>query len=543
MKLFLPNKSKWFARWVAVVFLALPPAWLQAQTYIEYNAPINISNGTVDEYNYILIGPDAALTIEEDWYVMAQNIYIHPDAVIMGPGVIHIMDPGTFGNLPSGSTTIDGGGVNIDAVISIENPNNVSLASIDPVAAIPAISWTDPGSTGSDNLLVGNQLNFGMAGGDVLLNDYHVIFDTLGIYTYNDLNDVAFPGGDLVPPATPDGALLVTNGTGYVGKLNLAGTFKFPVGIAEGDYTPATIASPATTSDFYVSVKNYAGSAAVEAAPGEGIDRTWEIYSSNNTSATITLQHNSATNGAVFNDAAAFVTQYQSNNSWGSAATNVDYGGAGDIPGSVIHSHTYTIPNAAGNSAFFSKSSDPVSPLPVTWLKFETKVTASCTIQLSWSTGSEQNTDYFVAERSTDGRTWTEVGRVEAAGNSSEIRNYSLADLQPDPGILQYRIRQADKDGTINYSVIRTVSTSCNAGTVKVYPTLNKTGIVYVNMPAGYENAQLRLISINGQLINTRMANNGLSRTIYLASLPSGEYVVQVINKGKIQSFKVSYAR
>ncbi len=92
-------------------------------TYIEYNSPVTISNGTVDEYNYILIGPNAVLTIEQDWYVMTQNLYIHPDAVITGPGAIHIMDVGIFGNFATGITTIDGGGVPVEARLSIENPN------------------------------------------------------------------------------------------------------------------------------------------------------------------------------------------------------------------------------------------------------------------------------------------------------------------------------------------------------------------------------------------------------------------------------------
>lgn len=538
LQLIINRKWLWPAL-LALLGLSAVPA--RAQTYIEYNSPVTIFNGTVDEYNYVIIGPDAELTIEQDWYVLAQNLYIHPDALIAGPGTIHIMDAGTFGNFPGGLTTIDGGGVPIDARLSIENPNNILLNPINPNGIIAGLGWTDPGTAGTDHLIIDNTLNFGAAGGNVLLNNSNLVFSTIGSYSYSDLNTVDFPGADPVPPAAPNGALLVTNGTGHVVKQSLAGNFKFPVGMAAGDYTPASI-NPSSTGDFLVQVKDYAGSAATEQVPSEGMDRTWHIYSNNAISASLALQHNTSTNGSLYSDAPAFITQYQGGTSWGSAPLNVDYNGAGDIAGSALHTHTYTIPNAAGaNGTYFSKSSDVLSPLPVHWVSFDVKVQPNCSVQLAWITATEQNSAYFGIERSDDGRTWKETGRVKAAGNTTSSTQYNSIDATPGAGTMHYRLRQVDLDGRADYSVIRMVNRNCGLNTLKVYPTLNQAGIVYVTMPGGYEQAQLRLLNIKGQVLPTQTTGNGLMRTVYIQTLPAGEYILQVINKGGQENFKIIY--
>lgn len=537
---YINYKRKFLWAFLAAL-LAVP---IQAQTYIEYNAPVTISNGTVDEYNYVFIGPGAAIIVEQDWYVLAQNIYIHPDAVITGAGTIHIMDAGAFGNFPNGITTLDGGGVTINAQLSIENPNNLVLNTIDPTAVIVGLDWTDPGTAGSNNLVVGNMLNFGADGGDVLLNNNNVIFTAAGNYSYADVNTVDFPGTDPVPPTTPAGAFLVTNGTGHILKQNLSGNFKFPAGITEGDYTPATISNPATAGDFFVQVKNYAASTATEAAVQEGMDRTWHIYSNSSGSATLDLQHNTATNGSAFSNTAAFATQYQGSGNWSSAATDVDYVGQGDVTGSAVHRHIYTLPGtAADNGSFFSKASDAITPLPVTWKDFNVKTAADCSAQLDWTVANEQNCDYYEAERSRDGSTWTAIGRVTAEGTPNGNRTYSTKDPDPGNGISHYRIRQVDRDGTTSYSTIRSLNMQCGIQQIKVYPVPNSTGVLYVLLPSGYEEAQVQLLNIQGQLQSVQISNNRLSRTVYLSTLPGGHYFVRVINKGRVESFKVSYLR
>lgn len=88
------------------------------------------------------------------------------------------------------------------------------------------------------------------------------------------------------------------------------------------------------------------------------------------------------------------------------------------------------------------------SPLPVELLYFQ----ATCEqehIRLDWATASELNNAYFVAEGSTDGVMWTELGRQTGAGNSNTTLSYTfMADALFDD-LRYYRLSQVDYDGTV----------------------------------------------------------------------------------------------
>jgi hypothetical protein len=123
-------------------------------------------------------------------------------------------------------------------------------------------------------------------------------------------------------------------------KENYTGAFEFPVGHAPGDYTPATV-SPATANTINVNVDNYAGSSANEAGI-VGIDRTWNIYGNTTASATITLQHNTATDMPGFLPTANYITRYGTapNNTGYSLSVNawqVNQSGA-SVPGTIAGS-------------------------------------------------------------------------------------------------------------------------------------------------------------------------------------------------------------
>ncbi|MEJ0102380.1 MAG: hypothetical protein WDO19_07450 [Bacteroidota bacterium] len=79
--------------------------------------------------------------------------------------------------------------------------------------------------------------------------------------------------------------------------------------------------------------------------------------------------------------------------------------------------------------------------LPVTLSDFSAKAVNNTT-QLNWSTETEENTSSFIIERSTDGTTFTAIGKVNATGNSSSAKNYSASDKQPADGINYYRLKQ-----------------------------------------------------------------------------------------------------
>lgn len=74
-------------------------------------------------------------------------------------------------------------------------------------------------------------------------------------------------------------------------------------------------------------------------------------------------------------------------------------------------------------------------------------------VQLIWTTATEINALSFEIEKNIDG-VWRTIGSVKAAGNSTEIRDYSYSDKNLNSGKYSYRLRMVDFDGSYDYSKI-----------------------------------------------------------------------------------------
>jgi hypothetical protein len=81
-------------------------------------------------------------------------------------------------------------------------------------------------------------------------------------------------------------------------------------------------------------------------------------------------------------------------------------------------------------------------------------------IRLRWETASEKNFDYFLVEKSLDGKAFTAISNVPGKGSSNMGANYLLDDEKPLIGKNYYRLHAVDLDGTeeffdiilVNYS-------------------------------------------------------------------------------------------
>ena len=73
---------------------------------------------------------------------------------------------------------------------------------------------------------------------------------------------------------------------------------------------------------------------------------------------------------------------------------------------------------------------------------------------LSWFTGSEQDNDYFVLQRSKDGESFENIAEIKGKGNSSSLSSYQSTDVKPYAGVNYYRLRSVDKQGIGTYSEI-----------------------------------------------------------------------------------------
>jgi hypothetical protein len=107
--------------------------------------------------------------------------------------------------------------------------------------------------------------------------------------------------------------------------------------------------------------------------------------------------------------------------------------------------------------------------LPVQLLKFAASLNSNQTVDLSWATAQEVNSDFFSIQRSPDGVNFMEIGKVKARGFSSITTNYDFTDPSILHGSANYRLQIVDLDGKFNYSKVLKVSTETTGNSVLVF--------------------------------------------------------------------------
>jgi hypothetical protein len=162
------------------------------------------------------------------------------------------------------------------------------------------------------------------------------------------------------------------------------------------------------------------------------------------------------------------------------------------------------------------------TPLPVTYLNLAARATESGQVRVSWATTDERSNAFFAVERSSDLRTYTELGRVVGKGTTQVRQEYSLLDEAPALGYNYYRLRQVDQDGMASYS--RPIAVLNEA-------LLDAALLVYPN-PA---NSQVHIGLKNTVQAATLISTQGVRRAVTVrgavldvSGLPAGVYVLEV---------------
>ena len=126
--------------------------------------------------------------------------------------------------------------------------------------------------------------------------------------------------------------------------------------------------------------------------------------------------------------------------------------------------------NGANSFPFGPGTLTSLGPLPVELSEFRGQAMERSNM-LKWQTASEENAMVFIVERSLDGVSdFKEIGRVNAFGNSTELRSYEVEDLNPIT-LGYYRLRIVDFDGTFEFSDIIAVERSkTDIELVEVFP-------------------------------------------------------------------------
>ncbi len=197
----------------------------------------------------------------------------------------------------------------------------------------------------------------------------------------------------------------------------------------------------------------------------------------------------------------------------------------------IGNTYILMIDGYAGANCDFSISGwTATNILPVEVVNFDAKETDEYNLVL-WKTKSELNSKWFIIERSSDGINFSEIGKLNAAGNSSLEKNYFYKDYDIFNPKLYYRLKVVDYDGTFEYSdAVMVMRTDVE---MSIYPNPT-TGIITINFYNQFEgDYTIRYTDAIGRIIVEEIkvsSGNSAYTSEVLSNLPAGIYFVEVMN-------------
>jgi hypothetical protein len=209
--------------------------------------------------------------------------------------------------------------------------------------------------------------------------------------------------------------------------------------------------------------------------------------------------------------------------------------------GEHIRSYSTTATSSSANGAFFSKSTLPLTPLPISLLDFVASKRNENQALLTWSTSSEYNSSHFEVETSTNGESWAKIGEVKAQGVSFQLSNYELVHPNPALGINYYRLNLVDLDGSADYSKIRSVhfgNASSSLASVVIFPNPSNG---MLNISSVGSTISYTLTDMHGKTIHS--FNNQTDENDFqvdLSMYSNGVYFIKAASQnGDLKTFKI----
>ncbi len=182
-------------------------------------------------------------------------------------------------------------------------------------------------------------------------------------------------------------------------------------------------------------------------------------------------------------------------------------------------------------------------------------------LRLDWTTSAEINNHGFTVERRAKGVPdgWQDLAFQQGAGTTNQTQRYAYTDHQAQRGVTyQYRLRQEDRDGSVNYSDLKegriNGSNAENGANVLSQsvpnPVTTRAQITFV--VAESQTVTLEITDIHGSVIRdyTVEASAGRDNTViwdaadsHGAQVPNGTYIYKLSGNGFTMARKLSVSR
>ncbi|HEY5368871.1 MAG TPA: T9SS type A sorting domain-containing protein [Hanamia sp.] len=189
----------------------------------------------------------------------------------------------------------------------------------------------------------------------------------------------------------------------------------------------------------------------------------------------------------------------------------IDIGGTGgpayafgaNLVGSITSTSSPTAFNSFSTFAI-ADDMNGLNTLPVQVINFNAQLVNNSSVDLSWTTETETNNNYFTIEKSSDAVNFEFFQNISSKalnGNSTTTLNYIIHDANPYNGTTYYRLKQTDLNGNSKYWNIVSVTLNQNQS-VTIYPNPT-TGTIFINgLSVNENNLKIEWLDISGRLMS-----------------------------------------
>ncbi|WKV10475.1 T9SS type A sorting domain-containing protein [Marivirga harenae] len=183
---------------------------------------------------------------------------------------------------------------------------------------------------------------------------------------------------------------------------------------------------------------------------------------------------------------------------------------------------------------------DGQTSLPIE-LKSFTTTKSNKNINLNWVTAKEENFSHFEIERSLDQSNWDPIGMVQGLGESNSDVYYDFTDRNSPFGVVHYRLKAVDIDGSFEYSPVSSIKVGFE-GKLAVSPNpVKDVSNLKIQVPTEFREklAYVGLFDLNGVKIQEFREYNTDGTLQINQKLKSGMYILKVIHNGLQENIRV----
>lgn len=173
--------------------------------------------------------------------------------------------------------------------------------------------------------------------------------------------------------------------------------------------------------------------------------------------------------------------------------------------------------------------------LPIELLDFKAQANGQ-QVDLTWSTGTERDNDYFTIEKTTDGINYETVAQVAGAGSSTSRKDYAFTDYAPSTGTSYYRLKQTDYNGATELFEVIAVEIAKTGIVSNVFPNPATDSRVSVSVAKTGSMVQVNLYNLFGQLVSTQTIDAVSTRAEQTLELPENgsTFIVELVQNNEL---------